>query len=99
MSQEQLKPLLPPTKGARIWGDYFEERWRCHLPPDPSFQRRWDQGSRRIAAVLIIQDAWRQYLADHLEDGAARPNIKDLWKSPFNHAGEVMEPQLGDPDS
>ena len=90
-SQPQVKSLLPP--GAYVWPDRVEERWRVVLPPNPSSQRRWDVGNARIAARLILQDIWKLFCDTEGVD-RSQINIKDLWKDPFEAAGQVVVPGL-----
>jgi len=90
-SQQHVKSLLPP--GAYVWPDRVEERWRVVLPPNPSSQRRWDVGNARIAARLILQDIWKLFCDTEGVD-RSQIDIKDLWKDPFEAAGQVVVPGL-----
>eukprot|EP00974_Lingulodinium_polyedra_P003839 360794-Lingulodinium_polyedra.AAC.1 len=67
-SQPEVQALAPP--GAHAWGGNFGS-WQGHLPPNKRVSFAWQKYGEPMAAKLVLQALWRQYLdMHHLPDSA-----------------------------
>ena len=73
---EQLKDLLPPLKGIRIWpGDSYHKRWRVTYPAKPPYAgtSRTFEGSlsEQSAIMHCLRWVWKAYI--HFNSSAVCP--------------------------
>ena len=90
-SQAKVKELLPPF--SRVWGDYYEGRWRANLEGHAGMQERWDDGNRLRAAVILLQRIWRAWLEEEdLEESACW--VEGLFQAQPAAVDAAVHPQL-----
>jgi hypothetical protein len=59
LSVAQVQHLAPP--GSHAWRSRTGT-WQIHLPPHKRFSRSWNKYGERTAAIIVLQECWKQHL-------------------------------------
>lgn len=71
ITQQEASSMAPP--GAHIWRSLGSANWQGHLPNHRRKSRSWALYGHRESCILVLQELWRQYLAERGETEADCP--------------------------